>query len=54
MVAAREIVELLAEPARAAELGAAGRERVTTDFSWSASAAGLEAVWQHAIEAAGK
>lgn len=51
MAAASEIVGLLNEPERAAALGAAGRERVTTEFSWAASAAALESVWRDAVEA---
>jgi glycosyltransferase involved in cell wall biosynthesis len=31
------------------ELGAAGRERVIRDFSWEASAAALESVWESAV-----
>jgi glycosyltransferase involved in cell wall biosynthesis len=54
MVAAREIVGLLTDPARAAQLGADGRERVTAQFSWTASAAALESVWNDAVEAAGR
>ena len=35
---AARISELLADPARAAAMGAAGRERVLTDFGWPAIA----------------
>jgi len=50
LAATREIVGLLTDPARAAEVGAAGRARATAEFSWAASAAALEAVWQEAVQ----
>jgi glycosyltransferase involved in cell wall biosynthesis len=47
--AAEEIVSLLADPNALRAAGAAGRERVLADFSWPASAASLEAVWEAAV-----
>lgn len=43
---------LLADPARSAALGRAGRERVLADFGWEASAARVERLWQR-LAAAG-
>jgi len=51
IAAASEIVRLLSDHGAAAELGAGGRERVTTQFSWEASAVALESVWQRAVAA---
>jgi glycosyltransferase involved in cell wall biosynthesis len=47
--AANAAVDLLTNPVRMRDLGAAGRERVIRDFSWEASAAALEAVWERAV-----
>jgi glycosyltransferase involved in cell wall biosynthesis len=52
--AAGEIVRLLSDPVAAAALGAGGRERVTTEFSWETTAAALESVWQRAVEVANR
>jgi glycosyltransferase involved in cell wall biosynthesis len=47
---AEAIARLLADPARRAELGSAGRRYVERHFSWERSAAGLEAVLGAAAE----
>jgi glycosyltransferase involved in cell wall biosynthesis len=47
--AAGQAADLLSDPGRMRELGAAGRERVIRDFSWEASAAALESVWESAV-----
>jgi glycosyltransferase involved in cell wall biosynthesis len=44
--AAAEIVWLLTDPGMLQAAGAAARERVTTDFSWSANARSIEALWE--------
>lgn len=46
------VVELLRDRDRCAAVGAAGRERVSTDFTWAASAGRIEALWHEAAEAA--
>lgn len=38
----REVSALLADPSRAAAMGAAGRERVRRDYSWDAHLAALD------------
>jgi glycosyltransferase involved in cell wall biosynthesis len=45
---AEGVVALLDDPGRRAQLGAAGRRRVTTEHTWAGSAAALEAVWRGA------
>ena len=50
---AAAVVDLLHTPDRLTEIGLAGRERVTTDFTWAASAARIEAVWQDVAGAPG-
>jgi glycosyltransferase involved in cell wall biosynthesis len=51
--AAREIAALLLDPDQARAAGAAGRARAIEDFSWDRSAAGIEALWQRAVDEAG-
>jgi glycosyltransferase involved in cell wall biosynthesis len=46
---AARAADLLADPARAAAVGRAGRERVVRDFTWEASAAAVEALWEQAV-----
>jgi glycosyltransferase involved in cell wall biosynthesis len=46
---ARGIDELLADPARRAAMGAAGRERVVRDLSWTSSEQALLAAYAHAL-----
>ena len=47
--AADEVVRLLRSPAEAAAMGSAGRQRVLREFTWAASAAGIERIWQRAV-----
>ena len=42
---ARVLTEVVSDPERAAEYGAAGRERATNDFSWGSIAATTEALY---------
>ncbi len=49
---AAAIREVLAEPARAARMGRAARERVERVFRWSDAAAGLAAVLEESVRAA--
>ena len=46
--AAEEVVALLRDAGRAAEVGRAGRARVLRDFTWAASAARMERLWERA------
>lgn len=46
--AAAEVARLLGDRAAATAAGAANRERVLREFTWSASARGIEAVWREA------
>jgi alpha-maltose-1-phosphate synthase len=48
---AARIAELLADPARAAAMGAAGRERVLTEFGWPAVAQQTVAVYSQVLGA---
>ena len=45
-------LELLADPARAAAIGAAGRARVRRDFTWDQSTATLEQLFEEVVAAA--
>lgn len=47
--AAAVVNRLLSDPAQLARSGRSGRARVATNFSWAASARGLERVWQEAV-----
>lgn len=46
--------DLLADPDRRERMGAAGRERAVTAFSWEAVARGTAAVYERAAESAGR
>ncbi len=46
---AQRVAELLADPARAAAMGAAGRERAVRDFGWDAVARATLAVYQSVL-----
>jgi len=50
---AERIAELMADPARAAAMGAAGRERVLTEFGWPAIAQQTVAVYSAVLEGRG-
>jgi starch synthase len=45
------MAELLADPARAAVMGAAGRERVLAEFGWPAIAAQTVGVYRSVLAA---
>jgi len=47
--AAGRIVRLLTDPGAAAAAGAAARRRVEQHFTWAASAAAIEALWEQAV-----
>jgi glycosyltransferase involved in cell wall biosynthesis len=47
--AVEQVVRLLRDPAAAAAAGADNRRRVERDFTWAASAARMEAVWEQAV-----
>ncbi|HYF64946.1 MAG TPA: glycosyltransferase, partial [Herpetosiphonaceae bacterium] len=46
---ARGVLDLLDQPARAASLGSAARERIETLFNWPRLADGLEAVYERTL-----
>jgi glycosyltransferase involved in cell wall biosynthesis len=43
--AAERVIGLLRDPNAAADAGHAGRQRVSSDFSWDANAARIESLW---------
>jgi len=47
----RAVVDLLQAPDEAASVGRAGRARVTSSFTWEASADAVAALWQEAVSA---
>jgi glycosyltransferase involved in cell wall biosynthesis len=47
---AQALGELLDDPARRARMGAAGRERATSRFSWRAVAEATASVYEEAVE----
>jgi len=50
---AMAVNELVADPARAAAMGKAGRERARRDFGWDAVAARTLAIYERLVSAAG-
>jgi starch synthase len=50
---ARRITELMADPARAAAMGATGRERVLSEFGWHAIAQQTVEVYSAVLAARG-